>query len=217
MKKITYSLILLVLLFSLVMAGCTKSATKGGEGIATSTSEIPFPVGPSTNPNRMTEIISSTQTAAVVNEQPTEPVVVEATATPVVDVVPTDAPPVVVVPTSTPGVPSTYTISEGEFPYCLARRYNVNPSDLLSLNGLSRTTNYLAPGTTLKIPANSTWPDDAASRMLKTHPTNYTVQSGDTIYKIACLFGDVDPNVIIAANNLQSPYTLSGGQTLQIP
>ena len=66
MKKFLYSLILLVLMSSLVLAGCTRSATKGGGGeLPTSTSSIPFPVGPNSNPNRMTEIVSATQTASV--------------------------------------------------------------------------------------------------------------------------------------------------------
>jgi LysM repeat protein len=41
--------------------------------------------------------------------------------------------------------------------------------------------------------------------------------AGDTIYTIACAFGDVDPNAIIVVNGLESPYTLTPGQVLQIP
>ena len=46
----------------------------------------------------------------------------------------------------------------------------------------------------------------------------YTVSAAyDTIYKIGCYFGDVDPNRIIVANNLKDPYTLTSGQKLIIP
>jgi LysM domain. len=46
----------------------------------------------------------------------------------------------------------------------------------------------------------------------------YTVSAAyDTIYKIGCYFGDVDPNRIIAANNLKDPYTLTSGKKLIIP
>jgi LysM repeat protein len=54
-------------------------------------------------------------------------------------------------------------------------------------------------------------------RALKSHPTNYTVKSSDTIYTIACQFGDVSPDMIAAQNGLSSPYTLTAGQTLRIP
>src|SRR5690606_3962464 len=37
-----------------------------------------------------------------------------------------------------PGVrPSTYTLQKGEFPYCIARRFNVDPTQLLSMSGLT--------------------------------------------------------------------------------
>jgi hypothetical protein len=46
----------------------------------------------------------------------------------------------------------------------------------------------------------------------------FTVQApNDTIYKIGCYFGDVDPNRIIAANNLKEPYALTSGQKIIIP
>jgi LysM repeat protein len=175
----------------------------------TATSEAPFPV---VSPNAMlTEIVSGTQTAQAVGqsgaqvEQPTvEPTqaVVAPTAT------------LAVVPTATPGRPSTYIVQKGESQYCLARRFDISPADLASLNGLS-TTEYLDPGMSLKIPQSGSW--DFGDRALKSHPTTYTVVSGDTIYSIACAFGDVDPNMIILANGLKDPYTLTTGQTLQIP
>ena len=219
MKRIVYPMILIILLFSLVLTGCTRSATKGGGGdITLDTPDIPFPVGPDNNPNRITEIIAVTQTAAAQVEgdsgQPAQDV---ATATPemAVEETPKAGPTnvVVIVPTATPGLPATYTLQEGEFPYCIARRFNVNPNDLLSINNIS---GYVSPGTTINIPTNSTWPSEFA-RSLINHPTTYNVVSGDTIYKIACLFGDVDPNDIIAANKLEAPYTLTAGQVINIP
>lgn len=126
----------------------------------------------------------------------------------------TTAPTAVIVPTATPGRPSTYTLMGGEFPYCIARRFNVNPVELLSQSGLSQNSQPPA-GTTLTIPqTGNPFPGD---RTLRDHPTTITVQAGQNIYEIACLFGDVSPDAIAYANNLAAPYNLTAGQTLQIP
>jgi LysM repeat protein len=110
--------------------------------------------------------------------------------------------------------PANYTLQKGEFPYCIARRYNVNPNELLSLSGLSNGATYDA-GTVLVIPTSSnTFPGETA---LIPHPATYVVVSGDTIYTVACKYGDADPMAIAAANGLLSPYTLTAGKTIQIP
>jgi len=119
-----------------------------------------------------------------------------------------------VVPSATPGRPATYTLQPGEFPFCIARRFNVNATDILNLNGLNLNS-HPAAGTVLHIPQTGVW--SSGARALIPHPTTYTVNAGDTIYTIACAFGDVDPNAIIIANALKSPYTLTSGQTLNIP
>ena len=111
--------------------------------------------------------------------------------------------------------PGTYTLHEGEFPYCLARRYNVDPEALLKLNGLSSGQSYYAPGTSISIPqSGGTFP---GTRALKPHPAQYVVTSGDTIYSIACEFGDVDPMGIVSANGLSGSYNLTTGTTIQVP
>ncbi len=207
MKKFPYALILMVLFLSLVISGCNLSASKGIEEPPTVEAEIPFPVGDTTN--RVTEMAAETQTAVAGGDQNVEP-----TPEPVVNTPEPTPEPVVVVPTPVLEIPSTYILQEGEHPYCIARRFNVNPNDLVALNGIS---GYVAPGVTLKIPTNSSWPADSASRALRAHPTTYTVVSGDSIYSVACKFGDVDPNAIIAVNGLQSPYSLTGGTSIQIP
>jgi LysM repeat protein len=219
MKKYVYPMILIILMLSLVLGGCTRSATKGGGGdVALDTPDIPFPVGPENNPNRITEIIAVTQTAAAqVSGDAGQPAQEVATATPeaVLEETPKSLPTTaaIVVPTATPGLPTTYTVQDGEFPYCLARRFNINPNDLVSVNNIS---GFVAPGTVLTIPTNSTWPVEF-ERALIAHPTTYNVLAGDTIYKIACQFGDVDPNDIIFANNLVAPYELTAGQVINIP
>jgi len=121
-------------------------------------------------------------------------------------------------PTTTPvpaGVrPASYTLQNGEFPYCIARRFNVDPDALLSASGLTSPDVYY-PGLTLTIPQSGAFP---GARMLSTHPTTYTVASSDeTIYSIACKFGDIDPASIASANNILAAAKLTLGQQLQIP
>jgi LysM repeat protein len=127
---------------------------------------------------------------------------------------PTPLPAVTPIPATT-DKPSTYTLQKGEFPFCIARRFNIDPDELLALNGLTRSQSYFTPGTVLKIPqAGKAFP---GARALLAHPTQYTVLSGDTIYSIACKFGDVDPLAIASQNGLQPPYTLTVGSQISIP
>ena len=119
---------------------------------------------------------------------------------------------VIAVPTVTR--PAEYTLQEGEYIYCIARRFNVDPADLLELNNLNEDT-LLSPGDTIQIPQDSTW--EGAGRVRNPHPDTYTVDPGDNIYSIACYYGDVSPEAIIAVNELEEPYDLTPGQTLQIP
>jgi LysM repeat protein len=121
--------------------------------------------------------------------------------------------PIVTVATVTPGRPATYTLMVGEHPYCIARRFNINPQDLLDLNNLD-DGDVLQPGLQLKIPQTGAFP---GTRALHSHPAQYTVTAQDTIYRVACYFGDVDPTQIAAANGLTPPYALTPGRVLNIP
>lgn len=118
-------------------------------------------------------------------------------------------------PTSAPvgSRPASYTLQRGEFPYCIARRFDVDPGQLLNLNGLSNGDIYY-PNLTLKIPQSGSFP---GTRALRNHPSTYTASSTDTLYGIACLFGDVDPAAIAQANNISVGSALTSGQQLSIP
>ncbi len=218
MRKITPVLYILILVALFGTVSCTRAAYKAPVTSVQPTPTLPFPVA--TQPNVMEDIISGTSTALAVmgTIYPTKEIGISS-ATPgsaLESPAPTNtAQPMVEVPTATPGLPDTYTLHKGESVYCLSRRFDLNPIDLLSLNGL---TGYeaLPVGYILKIPSSSKWNLDAERSLLK-HPTKYTVVSGDTIFSIACTYGDVDPNAIIFANSLSKPYDLSPGQVLQIP
>jgi hypothetical protein len=112
--------------------------------------------------------------------------------------------------------PFIYKIgSDQETPTCIARRFNVDLTELLALNNLTLNSN-LPVGTKILIPqAGNLW--SSGDRALKPHPTTYIVLSSDTIYGIACQFGDVFPEEIARVNGLVEPYDLSPGQELEIP
>ena len=146
------------------------------------------------------------------------PPTVAAPSTPTNAVLGTPAPATTSAPNATavpPGVrPPTYTLQNGEFPYCIARRFNVDPDALLSASGLTSPDLYYA-GLPLTIPQSGAFP---GSRMLASHPATYSVLSSDeTLYSVACKFGDVDPAAIATANNISVSAKLTAGQKLQIP
>lgn len=133
---------------------------------------------------------------------------------PVVD--PTETPVPTTEPVDTNNLPSNYTLRKGEFPYCIARRFNVDPSELLSLNGISSSgASTLQPGLTLKIP--QTGNPFPYTRARNTHPVTYVVPETTTVYDIACFFGDVDPAKIISLNSISNPDSVAAGTSLQIP
>ncbi len=231
MPKKMYGLISLALAAAFMLSGCLRSA-----------SQAPLPTSTnSTNPFNMAQPtggliqIYGTQTALAMSTQPaSSPAPLTTPPSPtatfgfeLATITPNPLTPSpipgtpgtptvgIIVPTATPGRPSSYTLHAGEYPYCIARRFNVNQQELLTLNNIS-DGQLLQPGAVLKIP--QTGNPYVGTRARNPHPTTYTVSSAEeTIYSIACNFGDVDPTSIAIANNLASPYTLQIGQTLNIP
>lgn len=208
MKKAYLILPLVGVFLVLGLSGCLKPASEASINISTATLSIPIAI--STQMPSMKDILSGTQTAmaktAITPSATVEPV------TPTSEFTATNT----AYPTSTPGKPQTWTLMTGEHPYCIARRFDVNISDLLSLNGMTNSSRPTA-GTILKIPSSGSWSSAHGNRYLIVHPATYTVVSGDTIYSIACRFGDVDPNAILSVNGLSSGSILTPGQTIQIP
>ena len=115
---------------------------------------------------------------------------------------------------------SEYILRVDEFPYCIARRFDVHPNDLLRASQLTSPDIYYA-GIRLTIPSGSKWPvQDLGPRSLRAHPATYTVTgNGDTsVFGVACKFGDVTPEQIASQNNnISLNAALTIGQTLNIP
>jgi LysM repeat protein len=119
-------------------------------------------------------------------------------------------------PTVITNRPASYTLQKGEFPYCIARRFNVDPAELLSLNGLVSGDIYYA-NLTMSIPqSGKPFPEPRARR---SHPDMYTVPDANmTVNGVACVYGDVDPAAIIQANpGLSLASALTVGQQIKIP
>lgn len=117
-------------------------------------------------------------------------------------------------------LPPTYTLKSEEFPFCIARRYGVDPDALLAASNLTSPDIYYA-GLVLTIPSGPAWSvADLGPRSLRTHPGTYVVtgNADNTVYGVACKFGDVTPESIVSANSgLSLGSTLSVGQSLNIP
>jgi LysM repeat protein len=218
----TFIIILLVGIFVFGLTSCKLPASKGLE-TANPTSEG-FPVPGKTQP---TSGGSSANTSATQTAQAYSPVTIptnvpaqnttQAPAYPGPTNVPVASTPTaasVTYITATPGgPPATYTLAEGEYPFCIARRFNVNQNELLSHNNLTPESFFYA-GQVLEIPQTGN-PFDG-TRTLHDHPTTYGIKEGDTLNIIACYFGDVSPDMIALQNNLQTT-DLPPGEVLYIP
>ena len=93
---------------------------------------------------------------------------------------------------------NTYTVVKGDSLYSIAKKFNTNVSEIVSINNL--TSNTLNIGQVLKIPGTSS--------------NTYTVKIGDTLYSIARKF-NVSVDSIKNKNGLTN-NNLSVGQILKI-
>jgi len=228
-----------ILSFALLLSACTQSISNAP--VATPTLLSPSSQFTTPLPNGVTDMESigtqaaqqaATQTAMATAGTSATPQPVVVTMTTPQDGTPSDLVPVATTavastvnppaantpsgpaPTAGPK-PASYTLQAGEFPYCIARRFNINPDELLSLNGISDGGLFM-PGLVLKIP--QTGNPFPAGRALQTHPATYTVLSSDeTLYSIACKYGDVDPAAIASYNSISLSAKLTAGQKLDIP
>lgn len=189
-----------------VAAGGTPGTTSGTPQAVATTETATLPAGTVITPQS-----GVTSTPGVPTTAPSTPTNANAVpTTPAAGTTP-------VVANSTPvpaGVrPATYVLNEGEWPYCIARRFDVDPDALLSASGLTSPDIYYE-GLKLTIPQTGSFP---GKRNLATHPVTYTVKANETIYSIACDFGDVTPEGIISANGFTAATQLTPGQQIKIP
>ena len=104
------------------------------------------------------------------------------------------------------GETNIYTVKSGDSLYKIAQNNNTTVDEIKRLNNL--TSNNLIIGQTLKLPTTS-------SETPSSNTVDYTVKSGDSLYKIANQY-NVTVDAIKRANNLTT-NTLQIGQVLRIP
>lgn len=237
MKKTFTGLLIIIAVLALFLSACERTASQAPVTKASATFELPFPAGTQgkEGPGKSATpfSIGSRTPLVMMTQKPLNPMTQTSIArgtplpkntpmamkTSIQFTTPTKKATAIMEegenPAPTVGVPSTYVVQPGEYPFCLARRFNVDAAELLRLNNLSASS-LVSPGTKLQIPQNGA-PYNSGAKARKPHPENYMVQGNDTIYSIACIYGDVDPASIISANNLSAPYILKPGQELYIP
>ncbi len=216
MKKSAIFLCVFITL-ALAAAGCQRSASKA----PMVTPEFMEEVGTLLPVDQ--QIINATMTAQAIIEEfnmPTQMVLnPQGTQVAVTQMPPTPIPTPTATSAPTPTMqtltrPQSWAVQGGETIYCLSRRFDVDPGDMLAINNLYAGS-MLHIGDVLLVPQTGAWP--GGDRKILDHPDVWNITPGETVYEIACAYGDVWPEHIIQANGLSEPYDISGMQTLQIP
>jgi len=109
---------------------------------------------------------------------------------------------------------TTYTVQPGDTLFRISQKFNVSVSELVTLNQLSNK-NLILVGQVLQIPTGSVSPPPATGPPPTSNNT-YTVQAGDTLYRIARRLG-IPVNDIVIANNITNPSLIYPGTVLTLP
>jgi hypothetical protein len=208
MKKVLHALSLASILLLMISSGCQMRASRVSSAKPTPTVLALF--------DTRQQAAASALEAAVAPTDPAQNAVVKAvTSSPSSNNNNDDDEE----PAPTPDLhrPETYSLKKGEWPFCIARRFNLNPIDLLNASGLSLESKPDV-GFVLKIPQSGEWPESRfGHRYIRAHPVMHEVSAGETLNTIACQYGDIDPSDIVDANELPEPYKIYPGKMLRIP
>lgn len=105
----------------------------------------------------------------------------------------------------------TYTIQSGDTLWQIALKYGTTVQEIANINGISNP-NLIYPGQVLRILENSTV---EGKEERGTGSIVYTVKRGDTISKIAMVYG-VTAQHIVEMNDIQNPNLIYPGEKLRI-
>ncbi len=129
-----------------------------------------------------------------------------------------------------PDIPATHVVQPGETLKSIAAIYNVSMEQLATLNNLAdintiyvgQILNLIVPPTSLPDPTATIGTTAVAAvpetsvEMSEAPPFLYTVQGGDTLFRIATRFG-LTVNDLARANNVTDPTLIYSVQQLIIP
>ena len=136
MRK-THFLVLLVIVLGFSVGGCTMDASTPPENTP---SEIDLALTQiATAPSFLQSTPTATEGIGGGDNEETQTAmalsVIQATTPAVITMTPTIQP--TAQATQPLSVPGSYTLKKGEWPYCLARRFNINPDSLMNANNIT--------------------------------------------------------------------------------
>ncbi len=235
-KSVSLSLLLVLLVSSLIIGGCTLKAAPDPEGLpdVASEDELMQQYAEDNTPT-MTAVPAPEETAPAEGE-PTEEVGAEATATPVPDVppaetveLPTAMPTLtpeptqegvvaVTTPTATPVATQqpapttgtgTHVVQAGENLFRIALRYGTSVEALAQANGITNPS-LIYVGQQLKIPGTSEPSPSPGGEKV------HVVQPGENLFRIALKY-NYSYLYLAQYNGISNPNFLSVGQKIVIP
>lgn len=112
--------------------------------------------------------------------------------------------------------PVEYTVKAGDMLTGIARKYNVELDELVTLNN----DKLIQAGKKLIIPAKITLPPPPAPPPPPppvSAPIRYVIQPGDTLSAIASRFGTTVPAIVALNPQITNPNLIIAGDTLLIP
>ena len=104
----------------------------------------------------------------------------------------------------------SYTVKSGDTLSKIAQKYNTTYQELARINGIS-DPNKIKVGQVLKLPNSSSTKTSTTSSY-----QTYTVKSGDSLSKIAQIFGTTYQE-LARINGISDPNKISVGQVLKVP
>ena len=138
-KKI--AIITLIIVLGLALSACNRSLSTPPAEVPQTTepaSEEPFTIEEPPAEEAVAKDPAVEEPESPEAADPAQPTAVHDAPAATAEPIPTPVPTLVPVVIDTPVVPTSHVLQQGEFPYCLARRFNVDPNTLLSVNGLSQ-------------------------------------------------------------------------------
>lgn len=104
-----------------------------------------------------------------------------------------------------------YIVEPGDTLWAISIKYGTTVNEIIALNDIVNP-NLIYPGQNLRILTNSTIEGNQTNNL---NSVIYTVKKGDTLYRIANMYG-VTISQIVNLNNISNPNLIYPGQRLRI-